>query len=70
MSLQNNQSWNNGQIGIIALVLVIFLIWVFAGGRPFFRHSGDNLRDSVRDAGHDLKSTGRDAAANIRDAVQ
>jgi hypothetical protein len=70
MSKSNNQSWENGQIGIFTLLLIIFFIWAFAGGRPFFRDRGRDLRTTVRDAGHDLRSTGRDAAASIRDTVQ
>ena len=70
MSTQTNQSWGNGSIGIFTLLIVIFLIWAFADGRPFFRHTGRDIRTTVRDAGHDLKATGREAAASIRDAVQ
>jgi hypothetical protein len=70
MGTSVRQSKGNGAIGIITLLLVIFLIWVLAGGKPFFRHTGRDLKSTVQDAGHDLKSAGRDAAASIRDAVQ
>ena len=70
MGTSNSQSWGNGPVGIFTVLLVIFLIWALAGGRPFFRHTGRDLKATVQDAGHDLKSTGRDAAASIRDTVQ
>jgi TM2 domain-containing membrane protein YozV len=70
MSISNNQLWGNGQTGIFALLLIIFLIWVFAGGRPYFRGTGHDIRATVHDAGQDLKATGRDAASSIRDTVQ
>jgi hypothetical protein len=70
MSTSNSQSWGSGPIGILTLLLVIFFIWVFAGGRPFFRDSGRDFKTTVQDAGQDLKSSGRDAAASIRRTVQ
>jgi hypothetical protein len=70
MSTENNQSLKNGQIGIVTLLVVILLIWIFAGGRPFFRSTGQDLKATVQDAGQDLKSSGRDAAASIRRTVQ
>ena len=70
MSTSDNQSWGNAPVGIGALVLIVLLIWFFADGRPFFRHTGRDLRSTVRDAGQDLRSTGRDAAASIRDTVR
>ena len=70
MSTLDNQSWGNGQSGIFTLLLVVFLILAFAGGRHFFHNTGRDLKITVQDAGHDLKSTGRDVAASIRDTVQ
>jgi len=70
MSTPNSESWGNGGIGVFTLLLVIFLIWVFAGGRPFYHNTGRDFKRTVQDAGQDLKSTGRDAAASIRDTVQ
>ena len=70
MSTSDNHFLGNGQIGIFALLLIIFLIWAFAGDRPYFRHSGRDLKSSVQDAGHDLKESGRDAADSIRRTVQ
>ena len=70
MSQSNNQSWANGPAGVLAVLLVVFFIWAFAGGRPFFRSTGRDIKTTFQDAGHDLKSTGRDAASSIRDTVQ
>ena len=70
MNTSNNQLWGNSQIGIFTLLLVVFFIWIFAGGRPLFRNTGRDIKTSVQDAGHDLKSTGRDVAASIRGNVQ
>jgi len=70
MSTSESQSWGNAPVGIFTLLLLIFLVWAFADGRPFFRHSRGDLKATVHDAGQDLKSTGRDAAASIRDTVQ
>jgi hypothetical protein len=70
MSTPDTESWKNGQAGIFALLLIIFLILAFTGGRHFFHNTGRDVRTTVQDAGQDLKSTGRDAAASIRDTVQ
>ena len=70
MSTSNNQSWGNGPLSIFAVLLVIFLIWVFAGGRPFFRNTGHDLKVTAQDAGQDLKASGRDVADSIRRTVQ
>jgi len=68
MSTSNDQ--NYAPISIFTILLVVFLIWVFAGGRPFFRNTGRDLRTTVHDAGQDLRSSGRDVADNIRHDVQ
>ena len=70
MGTPNNQTWINGQAGIFTILLVIFLIWAFAGGRHHFSGTGHDLRTTVHDAGQDLRSTGRDAADSIRDTVR
>jgi hypothetical protein len=57
-------------MGILTLILIIFFIWIFAGGRQPFRSTGRDIRTTVQDAGHDLKSTGRDMADSIRHSVQ
>lgn len=70
MSTSNDQSWENGQIGVFALLLVIFLILALAGGRHFFHNTGRDIKTTVQDAGQELKSSGRDVASSIRDTVQ
>ena len=71
MSSSDNQSWGNPQIGVFTVLLVIFLIWAFAGGgRHYFRGTGRDLKASVQDAGHDLRQSGRDVASDIRHDVQ
>ena len=70
MIRSDNQKMGNGQVGIFTLLLVIFFIWIFAGGRSYFSHTRHDLRSTVHDAGQDLKSTGRDAADSIRRTVQ
>ncbi len=70
MSASNSESWGNGPIGLVTVLLVVLFIWILAGGRPFFSNTGHDIKRTFQDAGHDLKSTGRDAAASIRDTVQ
>jgi hypothetical protein len=65
-----SQSWGYAPGGVFTLVLVIFLIWALAGGRPLFRSTGSDIKATVQDAGQDLKSTGRDVASSIRRTVQ
>ena len=50
---------------VLTFLLVVFVIWAVAGGRPLFRSSG-----TLHDVGQDLKSAGRDAADSIRHAVK
>jgi len=70
MSTPNSQTWANGPVGIVALLLIVFFIWAFAGGRHFFRSTGDDIKTSAHDAGQDLKSSGRDLSSSIRHDVQ
>jgi len=70
MSSSNNQSWGNPSIGIFTVLLVIFLIWAFAGDRHHLRGAARDLKETVQDAGQDLKSSGREVASTIRHEVQ
>ena len=47
----HSRSWGYAPSGILSVLLVIFLIWAIAGGRPLFRRS---VRDDIRAAGHDV----------------
>lgn len=66
----HSKSWGYAPTGVLTLLLVIFLIWAIAGGRPLFRSSGQDVKTTVQDAGQDLKAAGRDVADSIRHAVQ
>ncbi len=55
----HSRSWGYAPTGILALLLIIFLVWAVAGDRPLFRSTGE-----------DLKEAGRDVADSIRHAVQ
>ncbi len=55
-----SKSWGYAPTGILAILLVVFLIWAIAGERPLFRRTiGDDIRDA-----------GRDVADTVRDVVQ
>jgi energy-coupling factor transporter transmembrane protein EcfT len=62
--------WGYAPTGVLTVLLVIFIVWAVAGGRPLFRSSGQSLEDTVQEAGQDLKSAGRDVADSIRDTVK
>ena len=55
---------------VLALVLMIFLIWVVTQGSPLCSKPADDLKGTVLDAGHDVQSAGRDAADSIRRSLQ
>jgi len=65
-----SRSWGYAPPGVLTILLVVFLVWAIGGGRPLFRSSGQDVKTTVQDAGHDLKSAGRDVAGSIRRAVQ
>jgi hypothetical protein len=65
-----SQSWGYAPGGVFTLLLIIFLIWALAGGRPLFRSTGSDLKATVHDAGQDIESAGHKAADSIRHAVQ
>jgi uncharacterized membrane protein len=65
-----SRPWGYAPTGVLTILLVVFLVWAIAGGRPLFRNSGQNVQTTVQDAGQDLKAAGRDAAESIRHAVQ
>ena len=54
-----SKSWGYRPTGILTVLLVIFLIWAIAGGRPLFRHS---LRSDLRSAGDDVGDSLRHVA--------
>ncbi len=67
-----NRSWGYGPLGILTVVVVIFVVWALAEHRPLFgthRDVGADIHDTVKDAGHEMKKMGRDAADSVRDAV-
>jgi hypothetical protein len=70
MSTSNSQSWGNAPIGIFTVLVIVLLIWAFAGGRPFFRHTGQDIKDTVHDAGQDLKSSAQDLSTSVKHDVQ
>jgi hypothetical protein len=56
-----SKEWGYGPTGILTVLLVVFLIWAIAGGRPLFRRST---------LGEDIKSAGQDVADSVREAVR
>ena len=56
----HSKSWGYAPTGILTVLLVFFLIWAIAGGRPLFRSS----------LGQDIRSAGHDAADSVRRAVR
>jgi len=55
-----SKSWGYRPTGVLTVLLVLFLIWAIAGGRPLFRHS----------LGHDIRSAGQDVGDSVRRTVQ
>jgi len=55
-----SKSWGYRPTGIFTVILVLFIVWAIAGGRPLFRHS----------VGHDLRAAGRDMSDTVRRDVQ
>jgi hypothetical protein len=65
----HSKSWGYGPTGILMVLLVVLLIWALAGGRPLFRSSQPTVRTTIEDAGHSIKTMGRDVGDSIRDTV-
>jgi hypothetical protein len=55
-----SKSWGYSPMGILTVLLVVFLIWAIAGGRPLFRSS----------IGHDIRSAGHDMSDSVRRDVR
>ena len=55
-----SNSWGYRPTGVLTVLLVVFLIWAIAGGRPLFRHS----------LGHDIRAVGQDLGDSVRHDVQ
>jgi len=51
-----SKSWGYRPTGALTVVLVVFLVWALADGRPLFRHS----------LGHDIRATGQDMGDSVR----
>jgi hypothetical protein len=69
MGPSNGQSWGYGQVGIFTLLMVIFFVWIFAGGGASLSSTRRDIKTTVHETGQDLKSTGRDMADSIRHIV-
>lgn len=66
----HSKSWGYGPTGVLTLLLVVFLFWALLGERPLFRSSGHEIKDTIQEAGQDLKAAGRDVADSVRDVVK
>ena len=55
-----SNSWGYMPTGVLTVLLVVFLVWAIAGGRPLFRHS----------LGHDMRAAGQDVGDSVRRTVQ
>ena len=66
----HSRSWGYAPGGVLTLLLVVFLVWALASGRPLFRSSGSDVKTTVHNAGEDIKAAGRDVAGSVRDAVR
>jgi len=51
-----SKSWGYRPTGVLTVILVVFLVWAIAGGRPLFRNS----------IGHDIRATGHDVRDSVR----
>lgn len=65
-----SNSWGYQPMGVFSFLLVVFIIWAIAGGRPFFKNKSGNIETKIKDAGREIKSAGRDVADSIRDTVK
>jgi hypothetical protein len=55
-----SKSWGYRPTGVLTVLLVVFLVWAIAGGRPLFR----------RTVGQDIKAVGHDVADSVKRAVR
>ena len=55
-----SKSWGYAPTGALTVLLVIFLVWAIAGGRPLFRST----------VGQDIRSAGHDMADSVNRAVR
>ena len=46
-----SKSWGYKPTGVLTVMLVLFLVWALASGRPLFRHS---VAQDLRTTGHDM----------------
>jgi hypothetical protein len=55
-----SNSWGYRPTGVLTVLLVVFLVWAIAGGRPLFRKS----------IGQDIRTTGHDMVDSVRRDVR
>jgi hypothetical protein len=46
-----SKSWGYKPTGVLTVMLILFLVWALAAGRPLFRHS---VAQDIRSTGHDM----------------
>jgi hypothetical protein len=55
-----SKEWGYRPTGILTVLLVVFLVWAIAGGRPLFRNT----------VGQDIKSAGHDMANSVKNTFR
>ena len=63
----HSRDWGYRPSGVLTVLLVVFLVWAIAGGRPLFRRT---VGGDLRAAGQDIKAIGQDAVASVDRAVR
>lgn len=56
-----SKSWGYAPTSVLTGLLVLFILWAVAGGRPLFRSSS---------VGGDIRAAGHDVADSVRQAVR
>ncbi len=56
----HSKEWGYRPTGVLMVLLVVFLVWAIAGGRPLFR----------RTVGQDIRATGHDVGDSVRRAFK
>jgi len=55
-----SKSWGYMPTSVLTVLLVVFLFWATAGGRPLFRRTvGDDIRDAGRDVSDSISRAAR-----------
>ena len=64
-----SRQWGYTPMGVLGIILIALILWTIAGNRRTTT-VGEDIRDGMEDAAHEVKDLGQDVKHSVRDMVK